>query len=117
MEKSVFTETKKFRDQPYDEWQERTRLGNEWKSVAPQLPPVSAGIAELAAKYRFLPGENAHRFKIRMGIDGQYTLTEWATASGYPVGADVTPAEDAAWLQLWQATPQGECGKAVVFDY
>ena len=99
MEKQAFTETKKLCDKPFDDWQKRTSDEGVWKSKAPALPP-HAGAAELAAKFRFFPGENTVRFKQRMGISGQYSISEWVKVSGYPVGI-VTPEQEAEWRRAW----------------
>jgi hypothetical protein len=94
-------EAEKLREKTYDAWEKRNKFGRAFGRAKTDIGTLSPLIAEIAAKFRFQPGENVVRFKQRMGILGQCDIAEWATKSGYPVGPDVPPEQEAEWRVAW----------------
>ena len=94
-------EAEKLREAEYDRYEKRNKFGRAFGRAKTDLGPLSPLIAEMAAKYRFHPGENVVRFKERLGIPGQYDIAKWAAKSGYPVGPDVLPEREAEWRVAW----------------
>ena len=83
----------------YDAWQRRTRRGSIM-SVADPIPPIPY-LAKLYADFRFEDGEPISHFKIKYDISDSMDLYEWATTTKYPLGADVTTEQHAAWIAEW----------------
>jgi hypothetical protein len=93
-------EAEKLREKEYDYWEKRNKFGRAFRRAKTDLGPVSPLLPEMKSRYRFLPGEKVDEFLKRMGIRGM-SMTAWAERSGYPLGADITPEQQAEWSAGW----------------
>jgi hypothetical protein len=107
------------RKRKFDAWQRRTRK-NSIMSKAPELPPISAELDILRRSYRLRHDgphwETIDAFKIRLDISDDMTLEEWAAISKYPVGENITPEQEAAWLAVWAPDGMPEPARPETFQ-